>query len=405
MPFYVFSRDPGVREKCLDYLNPFGDKMYVIGIGKTKFGVLNESIAQLAYKAMYNAISDSPISITDIEAIYVSNFLGSQYQKQLHLNAIISSMLPELRIPIIGIETACASGASAFYQGLMALHRFENVLVVGVEKMTDMSKMKSIENLAMAGDRKLDQEQGMIFPANYALVAQQHMRKYGTTHEDLSLVSLKNHRNANLNPLAHFNYKQVTMEMINKSPIISSPLNLFDCSPISDGASAIVLSRNSKSSRDVEVIGSHLATDCISLAQRKDLTSFASTKVAATKAFEQAKVRPRDLDIAEVHDCFTIAELVAMEDIGICKQGESKDWIHEDKTGLNGDLPINTDGGLKADGHPIGASGIAQIYEIVTQLRGEADKRQVDRAKIGLAHSVGGVGGTAVIHILRGISS
>jgi acetyl-CoA C-acetyltransferase len=379
--------------------------MYVIGIGKTKFGVLDESIAQLAYKAMYNALLDSPISITDIEAIYVSNFLGSQYQKQLHLNAIISSILPELRIPIIGIETACASGASAFYQGLMALHRFENVMVVGVEKMTDMPKMKSIENLAMAGDRTLDQEQGMIFPANYALVAQQHMRKYGTTHEDLSLVSLKNHRNANLNPLAHFNYKQVTMDMINKSPIISSPLNLFDCSPISDGASAIVLSRNRKSRRDVEVIGSHLATDYISLSQRKDLASFASTKMAAIKAFEQAKIRPKDIDIAEVHDCFTIAELVAMEDIGICKEGESKEWIREDKTSLNGDMPINTDGGLKADGHPIGASGVAQIYEIVTQLRGEADRRQIDGAKIGLAHSVGGVGGTAVIHIFRGISS
>lgn len=379
--------------------------MYVIGIGKTKFGVLDESIAQLAYKAMYNASLDSPISITDIEAIYVSNFLGSQYQKQLHLNAIISSMLPELRIPIIGIETACASGASAFYQGLMALHRFENVMVVGVEKMTDTPKMKSIENLAMAGDRTLDQEQGMIFPASYALVAQQHMRKYGTTHEDLSLVSLKNHRNANLNPLAHFNYKQVTMDMINKSPTISSPLNLFDCSPISDGASAIVLSRNRKSRRDVEVIGSHLATDYISLAQRTDLASFASTKMAAIKAFEQAKIRPKDIDIAEVHDCFTIAELVAMEDIGFCKEGESKEWIREDKTSLNGDLPINTDGGLKADGHPIGASGVAQIYEIVTQLRGEADRRQIDGAKIGLAHSVGGVGGTAVIHIFRGISS
>lgn len=379
--------------------------MYVIGIGKTKFGVLDESIAQLAYKAMYNALLDSPISITDIEAIYVSNFLGSQYQKQLHLNAIISSILPELRIPIIGIETACASGASAFYQGLMALHRFENVMVVGVEKMTDIPKMKSIENLAMAGDRTLDQEQGMIFPANYALVAQQHMRKYGTTHEDLSLVSLKNHRNANLNPLAHFNYKQVTMDMINKSPIISSPLNLFDCSPISDGASAIVLSRNRKSRRDVEVIGSHLATDYISLSQRKDLASFASTKMAAIKAFEQAKIRPKDIDIAEVHDCFTIAELIAMEDIGICKEGESKEWIREDKTSLNGDMPINTDGGLKADGHPIGASGVAQIYEIVTQLRGEADRRQIDGAKIGLAHSVGGVGGTAVIHIFRGISS
>lgn len=376
--------------------------MYVIGIGKTKFGVLTESIAQLAYRAMYDAISDSPISITDIDAVYVSNFLGSQHQKQLHLNAIISSMLPELRIPIIGIETACASGASAFYQGVIALSKFENVLAIGVEKMTDMPKMKSIENLAMAGDRKLDQEQGMIFPANYALVAQQHMNRYGTTHDDLSLVSLKNHRNANLNPLAHFNYKQVTMEIINKSPMISSPLNLFDCSPVSDGASAIILSRHRKSNRDIEVIGSSLATDYISLAQRKDLTSFASTKIAAANAFMQAKISPKDLDIAEVHDCFTIAELVAMEDVGICKQGESKDWIREGRTDLNGDLPINTDGGLKADGHPIGASGIAQIYEVVAQLRGEADKRQVDKAKIGLTHSVGGVGGTAVINILRG---
>ncbi|MDD2834696.1 MAG: thiolase domain-containing protein [Methanothrix sp.] len=379
--------------------------MYVIGIGKTKFGILSETIAQLAYKAMYEAISDSPISINDIGAVYVSNFLGSLYQKQLHLNAVISSLLPGLRIPIIGIETACASGASAFYQGLLALSRFENVLVVGVEKMTDATKMKSIENLAMAGDRKLDQKQGLIFPANYALIAQQHMIRYGTTHDDLSAVSFKNHKNANLNPLAHFNYKQVTMDMINRSPIISSPLNLFDCSPISDGASAVVLSRDRKSDRDVEVIGSDLATDYISLAQRKETTSFAATKIAATNAFGQAKLRPKDLDIVEAHDCFTIAELVAMEDLGICKPGESKDWIRQERTTLNGVLPINTDGGLKADGHPIGASGIAQIYEIVTQLRGEAGKRQVDRARIGLAHNVGGIGGTAVIHILRGLSS
>lgn len=379
--------------------------MYVIGLGKTKFGILSESIAQLAYKAMYMAISDSPISIADIGAIYVSNFLGSTYQKQLHLNAVISSLLPELRIPIIGIETACASGASAFYQGLIALSKFENVLVVGVEKMSNATKTKSIENLAMAGDRKLDQEQGMIFPANYALVAQQHMNKYGTTHEDLSLVSLKNHKNANLNPLAHFNYKEVTMDMINKSPMISSPLNLFDCSPISDGASAVVISRDKKTNRDVEIIGSDLATDYISLAQRKDLTSFTATKIAAINAFKQARIKPKDLDIVEAHDCFTIAELVAMEDIGVCKPGESKNWVRNERTALCGDLPINTDGGLKADGHPIGASGVAQIYEIVTQLRGEAGKRQVDGAKIGLAHSVGGIGGTAVIHIFRGLQS
>jgi len=379
--------------------------MYITGIGRTKFGILSESIAELAYKAMYEAISDCPISIVDIGAIYVSNFLGSRYMKQLHFNSVISSLLPELRIPIIGIETACASGASAFYQGLLALSRFENVLVIGVEKMTDATKMKSTENLAMAGDRKLDQEQGIIFPANYALIAQQHMMRYGTTHGDLSAVSFKNHKNGNLNPLAHFNYKKVTQDMISKSPVISSPLNLFDCSPISDGAAAVVLSRYRKSSRDVEVIGSDLATDYISLVQRTEITSFTATRIAALNAFNQARLRPKDLDIVEAHDCFTIAELVAMEDIGICKSGESKDWVRKEKTALNGDLPINTDGGLKADGHPIGASGIAQIYEIVTQLRGEAGKRQVDSARIGLTHNVGGVGGTAVVHILRGLSS
>lgn len=379
--------------------------MYISGIGRTKFGILSESIAELAYKAIYEAISDSHISIKNIGVVYVSNFLASKYLKQLHLNAVISSLLPELRIPIIGIETACASGASSIYQGLLALNRFENVLVIGVEKMTDATKMESTEYLAMAGDRKLDQEQGLIFPANYALIAQKHMERYGTTHEDLSAVSFKNHKNANLNPLAHFNYKRVTMDMINRSPIISSPLNLFDCSPISDGAAAVVISRHKKSSRDVKVIGSDLATDYISLAQRKKISSFDATKIAAANAFKQARIQPKDLDVVEAHDCFTIAELVAMEDIGICEPGESKDWIRKERTTLNGELPINTDGGLKADGHPIGASGIAQIYEIVSQLRGEAGKRQVDGAKVGLAHNVGGIGGTAVIHILRGLSS
>ena len=375
--------------------------MYIIGIGKTKFGISNESIIQLIYKAINEAVSDSPISITDIDAIYVSNFLGAPYEKQLHLNSVVSSLLPERRIPIIGVETACASGGSALYQGLIALSRFENVLIVGVEKMTSAANVESTEYLAMAGDRKTYQEQGLIFPASYALIAQQHMIKHGTTHDDLALISLKSHSNANLNPLSHFYHKKVTMEMIENSPVVSSPLKLFDCSPLSDGASAVIISRNKKSDRDIEVIGSDLATDTISLVQRKNITSFTATKIASAGAFKQAKVTPADLDIIEVHDCFTISELIAMEDIGICKPGESKDWIREERTTLHGDLPINTDGGLKADGHPVGASGIAQIYEIVTQLRGEAGKRQVDGVEIGLTHNIGGIGGTSVIHILR----
>ena len=376
--------------------------MYITGIGRTKFGILDKSLPQLAYEAIYNAIRDCPISITDIDAVFVSNFLGGPYEKQLHLGSVISGLLPECNVPIIRIETACASGGSALHQGLISLHDYENVLVVGVEKMTRSTNKETALFIGMAGDRMLDQQHGLIFPANYALIAQQHMLKYGTTHDDLALVSYKNHKNANLNPLAHFNYKHVTMDMINNAPMVASPLNLFDCSPISDGAAAIVISRDKQSERDIEVIGSAMATDYISLTQRKDLTTFSAAKIAAKKAFDQAKITVQDIDIAEVHDCFTIAELIAMEDIGICKPGESINWIREGRTKLDGDLPINTDGGLKADGHPIGASGIAQVYEIVTQIRGEAEKRQVDGANIGLTHNIGGIGGTAAVHILRG---
>lgn len=375
--------------------------MYVLGVGRTKFGVLTETMPELAYQAMYNAINDSPISIEDIEAVYVSNFLGGPYEKQLHLNSVVSSLLPELRLPIIRVETACASGSSALYQAIIALSRFDNILIVGVEKMTNATTQESTQNLGMAGDRSADQMQGLIFPAHYALVAQQHMHKYGTTHEDLELVAFKNHNNSRLNPLAHFNHKDVSREMIKNAQLIASPLNLFDCSPISDGAAAVVISKNQKSDRDVKIIGSSLFTDHISLSHRKVHTSLEAARLASKQAYEQAEITPKDLDIVEVHDCFTINELVAMEDLGICKPGESKDWVRKEKTTLKGEIPINTDGGLKADGHPIGATGLAQVFEVTTQLRGEAGSRQVEDAKIGLTHNIGGVGGTAVIHIFE----
>jgi acetyl-CoA C-acetyltransferase len=376
-------------------------EMYVIGVGRTKFGVLTEAMPELAYQAMYNAINDSPISIEEIEAVYVSNFLGGPYEKQLHLNSVVSSLLPELRLPIVRIETACASGSSALYQAIIALSRFNNILVVGVEKMTNATSEESSQNLGMAGDRIADQMQGLIFPAHYALVAQQHMQKYGTTHEDLELVAFKNHCNSRLNPLAHFSHKDVPLDMIKNSQVIASPLRLFDCSPISDGAAAVVISKDKKSDRDVKITGTALATDHISLSHRKTHTSLEAAKIASKQAYEQAGVTPKDLDIVEVHDCFTINELVAMEDLEICKPGESKEWVRDERTTIKGDMPINTDGGLKADGHAIGATGLAQVFEVSTQLRGEADKRQVDGAEVGLTHNIGGVGGTAVIHIFE----
>ncbi|WP_094228670.1 thiolase C-terminal domain-containing protein [Methanolobus psychrotolerans] len=376
--------------------------MYISGIGRTEFGFSKQSLPQLIYKAIYEAIKDSPISIEQIDAIFVSNFLSGLCDNQLHLNSIVSSLLPELKIPIIRIETACSSGATALYQSLISMPHYRNVLVVGVEKMTHVDNIKLTGHIASASDRTLDQEQGLIFPANYALIAQQHFQRYNSTHEDLVLISYKNHQNANLNPLAHFNYKKVTMEMIENAPLVAAPLTLFDCSPISDGAAALVISDKRTSSRDIEIIGMGIGTDFISLSQRKELTSFEATKIAAKKAYDMAKVGPEDINVAELHDCFTISELISMEDLGFCKPGEGKYLVREKRTMIKGDIPINTDGGLKANGHPMGASGISQVYEIVMQLRKEAGKRQVQNANLGLSHSLGGIGGTSVVHIFRG---
>lgn len=373
---------------------------YIAGIGRTKFGILEENIPELAYEVILKSLEDSLFSIDDIGAIYVANFASGLFQNQLHLNSVIAGLLPKSNIPIVGIETACASSGAALYQAIMALGRFENIMVLGVEKMTNVDRPSIQNNISAAGDRWLDQSQGLIFPANYALIAQQHMLQYGTTLDDFALVALKNHQNANLNEFAHFYNKKVNLEEIKNSSVVCSPLRLFDCCPVSDGAAAVIISRNKKTNRDIKIIASAMATDAISLSQRQKLTSFKASKIAARMAYKQAKIKPSEIDVAEVHDCFTIAELVAVEDLGFAKEGESKNLVREGRTTLKGDIPINTDGGLKADGHPIGATGAAEIIEIVKQLRNEAGKRQVQGAEIGLVHNVGGTGGTAVIHIL-----
>lgn len=374
--------------------------MYIRGIGKTKFGLLSKKLPELIYEAMLGAVDDSKMPIEEIDAIYIGNFLGGVLQNQLHMNSLVASLLPGINVPIIRIETACSSSGAALHQAIISLSRYKNILVVGAEKMNGIDNSILTKGICAAGDFEFDQKHGVIFPASYALVAQQHMAKYGTTTDDLALVSLKSHQNANLNEKAHFYHKKVDLDMIKRSPIVSSPLRLFDCSPISDGAAALVVSREKKSARDIRILGSSMRTDTLSIAQRKDITSFKAARLAAEDAYKQAGVYPKDIDIAEVHDCFTIAELVAMEDLGFCKPGQSKDLVRKGETKLDGRIPIGTDGGLKANGHPIGATGASQVCEIVTQLRGEAGKRQVDKAKIGLTHNIGGVGGTCVVHIM-----
>jgi acetyl-CoA C-acetyltransferase len=375
--------------------------MYVNGIGRTKFGILSKSLIELAYEAMFNAIEDSPLNITDIDAIFVSNFLSGPLDGQLHLNSIIASLLPDINIPIMRIETACASSSVALNQGLNCLKKNPNIMVIGVEKMTGTRMMATTDAIAMAGDHGIDYENGLIFPAAYALIAQQYFQKYHVNHEILERISFINHKNANLNPMAHFFYKEVTMEMIKKSQMIADPLNLFDCSPISDGAVAIIISDNRRSDRDIEILSSQISTDTISVTQRKDLTSFKATKLASSKAYSDSGISPNDIDILEVHDCFTISELLALEDLKVCEPGKSSELVENGDILINGKIPVNTDGGLKANGHPIGATGLAQIFEVVTQLRMEAGKRQVDTPEIGLAQNIGGIGGTCGITIMR----
>lgn len=378
--------------------------MYITGIGRTKFGILDKSLPELLYESMHKAIDDCPFEIEDIGAIVVSNFLAGNIQNQLHLGSLVSSLLPGTNLPIFHTEAACSSGGIAVFQALSLINNFENIMVIGGEKLSTSFNRRLYKYISMAGDNLRDQQEGLIFPAQYAIVASQYFHAYGATRDDLARIALKNYSNAALNKFAHFNIKNVDLNILNSAPVICSPLGLYDCCPISDGAAAIVISKEKKTNRDIKIIGYAAKTDAISLSQRKEFTTFKSAKLAAKIAFNMAKVSPNDVDLAEVHDCFTIAELIAMEDLGFCGPGEALKLIRKDETSLSGSLPINTDGGLLADGHPFGATGIAQIYEIVMQLRGEAGPRQVSKAKIGLAHNIGGVGGTAVVHILEGSS-
>jgi acetyl-CoA C-acetyltransferase len=374
--------------------------MFITGVGRTKFGNLDKSLPELAYEAMNKSINDSSISIKEIEAIYVSNFLGGPLNGQLHLNSIIASLIPDTNIPILRIETACASGSVALNQALNWGNKFSNIMVIGVEKMTGPLLTKPLNAISMAGDRELDYSEGLIFPAAYALIAQQYMRRYGIDHSVLEEISYLNHKNSRLNQLAHFFHKEVSREMIKKSPMVAEPLNLFDCSPVSDGSVAIIVSNKKHSDRDVRILSSQISTDSISLTKRNDITSFRSTRIAANNAYKECRIKPSDIDLIEVHDCFTINELIALEDLKVCDPGKASELVENGDLEIGGKIPVNTDGGLKANGHPIGATGLAQIYEVVVQLRLEAGKRQVNCPEIGLTQNIGGVGGTCGITLL-----
>lgn len=377
---------------------------YVLGVGKTRFGPTSKSLPALAQEAIISALADAGLEMSDIGAFIVANYLGGPNEGRLHLNSVVAGLMPGLHLPGWRVEAACASGGVAVHQALLSLRRYERILVVGVERLSGVPGMQLTRNIGMAGDLDLDQASGLNFPASYALVAQRHMQAYGTTTRDFELVSLKNHDNARLNPLAHFHHKDVTQADIDAGATVAAPLRLFDCCPVSDGAAAAIFSAKPINDRSVPVLGTGVSTDAISLSQRRVHTSFIAASDAAARAYREAGISPRDVDFAEVHDCFTIAEVVAMEDLGFCEPGEATRLIRDGSTRREGTLPVNASGGLKAGGHAIGATGVGQIYEVAKQLRGEAGDRQLDRARIGLTHNVGGVGGTCAVHVMGSVS-
>lgn len=377
----------------------------IIGFYQTKFGELWEkSLFDLVKEAVDGVLKESSLELGQIEAIFFSNMLGGVLENNLHSSAKIAEIL-KVNIPVFHIEAACASGGMAFYLANKYLESGKNktVMVIGAEKMTDYSPEEVTTALASASSGE-EQEAGLTFPGLYALMANYYLEKYHYTEENLAYVSVKNHYHGSLNKKAQFR-KTITVEEVLKSPYVAYPLKILDSSPITDGAAALILTNDreiiKKVKFNVSVLASAVANDTISLSQRKRLDEILATKIAGEKAFYEAKLKPTDIDIAEVHDCFSIAEILAMEDLGFWQKGEGGEKIKEQSTMLGkGELIVNSSGGLKAAGHPVGATGIKQIGEVFLQLTNQAEQRQVKGVKYGLTHNVGGSGGTAVVAIL-----
>lgn len=380
----------------------------IISAGMSKFGKRDGLLAREIFsEAASEAFSRCPKlePKRDIKAMFIGH-MGEAYEHQGHTASAVADWIGLTGIPATRTEAACASSGAALRTGIYAVLSglADMVVVGGVEKMTHRTTAEVTEYLAMASDYPFEQWHGITFPGLFALMATAHMNAYGTTQEQMGMVAVKNHYHGSLNPKAHMQ-KQITIETVMASRYVAWPLKLYDCSLITDGASCIILTKpelaNKYTDQPVHIVGSGQASDTIGLYERKSLTSLASSRLAAKTAYEMAQITADQVDLAEVHDCFTFAELMDCEDLGFCKEGEGGKLIESGETKLGGRLPVNTSGGLKSKGHPVGATGTAQAYEIYLQLTGQAGSRQVKDAKIGLTHNVGGSGATAAVHIYR----
>lgn len=376
----------------------------VIGAGITKFGELWEkSIKDIFVEAALKAIEDA--GVDHIDSMYVGAMSSGLFVGQEHLGAVMADYLGVNPIPATHVESACASGGVAFRQAFLevASGASEIVLAGGVEKMTDGADVTDV--LATAADQEYEVYNGVTFPGLYAMIARAHMEQFGTTREQLAAVAVKNHRNGAKNPNAQYR-KEVTMEQVMNSTMVADPLRLLDCSPVSDGAAAVIVASMDVAKKLkknlIRVLASSQASDTIALHGRKSLTTLNSVVKAAEKAYKMADKRPKDVNLVEVHDCFTIAEIVVTEDLGLFEKGKGGEAAANGWTSIECKMiPVNTSGGLKSKGHPVGATGIAQVIELYEQLNGTGGARQVPNVHVAMAQNMGGSGASCVIHILE----
>jgi acetyl-CoA C-acetyltransferase len=379
----------------------------VIGVGMTKWGELWEkSLRQIFVETALLALEDAGVS--RIDSMYIGSMSSGLFVGQEHIASLLADYLGKTPIPAVRVESACASGGLALRQGFIdvASGLSDIVLVGGVEKMTDVDGSEATYALGTAADQEYESFHGITFPGLYALIARAHMARYGTTREQLAMVAVKNHDNGSMNPLAQYPFK-ITVDAVLNSVLVADPLRVLDCSPITDGAAVVILSSLSTARKLkkplIKIAGSGHATDTIALSSRKDITWLESTFQAAQKAYKMAGKKPKNIDLVEVHDCFTIAEICVTEALGFFDIGKGGEAVQKGLTSLKGKIPVNSSGGLKAKGHPVGATGVAQVIEIVKQLRGEAGQRQVKKARVGMTQNMGGSGGSALVHIFERI--
>lgn len=382
--------------------------VYVLGAGITKFGKSPLSARELALEASKNAILEAGISPTDIQAGFVANAF-SLSERQGHLGPIIMSGLGIPDVPASTIESACSSGASALREAWVNIGAglYDCMLVTGVERITQLDTITATTYFSFGSDYVFEGSCGASFPGLYGAIARAYMTKYGTTEEQLASVAVKNHENAMSNPYAHL-HKKITIEDVLTSPVVASPLKLFDACPFSDGAAAVILcsedfliKQKGKTTEEIVISGSGRAGGTGALHQRNDITSLNASVLAGREAFTRAGMNHNEIDFIEVHDCFTVAELLAEEDLGFISRGQAGKLTEQGYTKINGELPVNPSGGLKAKGHPVGATGVGQVVEVYEQLHGKAGGRQVKDARISLTHNVGATGGSCAVHIFE----